>query len=74
MLLQNILKKGATVVSNFEPVVSFETLSDINFGSAAGRILKSAGGVTTVTVRGVSAVAGITKIFKYNAVDAVKFL
>ena len=27
-----ILKKGATVVSNFEPVVSFETLSDVNFG------------------------------------------
>ena len=69
-----ILKKGATVVSNFEPVVSFETLSDVNFGSEAGRILKSAGGVTTVTVTGVSAVAGITKSFKYNASDPVKFL
>ena len=69
-----ILKKGATVVSNFEPIVSFETLSDINFGSAAGRVLKTAGGVTTVTVTGVSAVAGITKIFKYAAGNAVKFL
>ena len=69
-----VLKKGATVVSNFEPIVSFETLSDINFASAAGRILKTGGGVTTVTVTGVSAVAGITKTFKYAAANAVKFL
>ena len=69
-----ILKKGATVVSNFEPVVSFETLSDVNFGSAAGRMLNTAGGTTTVTVTGVSAVAGITKTFKYAASNAVKFL
>ena len=69
-----ILKKGATVVSNFEPVVSFETLSDVNFGSAAGRMLNTAGGTTTVTVTGVSAVAGITKTFKYAASNAVRFL
>jgi len=68
------LKKGATVLTNYDPIVSFETLSDVNFSSPANRIIQTAGATTTVSVSGVSAVAGISKIFKYRANDPVKFL
>ena len=68
------LKKGATVLTNYEPIVSFETLSDVDFSSPANRIIQTAGATTTVSVSGVSAVAGISKIFKYRANDPVKFL
>ena len=68
------LKKGATVLTNYEPVVAFETLSDVDFSSPANRIIQTAGGTTTVSVSGVSAVAGISKIFRYGAGDPVKFL
>ena len=68
------LKKGATVLTNFEPVVSFETLSDVDFAQPKDRIVNSAGGTTTVTVSGVSAAAGISKTFNYTAGDAVRFL
>ena len=69
------LKKGATIITNYDPVVAFETLSDVNFSNGANRIVKaSAGGSTTISVSGVSAVAGISKIFRYRANDAVKFL
>ena len=68
------LKKGATVITNYEPVVAFETLSDVDFSSPANRIIQTAGGTTTVSVSGVSAVAGISKIFRYGAGDPVKFL
>ena len=68
------LKKGATVLTNLEPVVSFETLSDVDFAQPANRQVKSSGGVTTVSVSGVSAVAGITKSFTYRANDPIKFL
>jgi len=68
------LKKGATVITNYEPVVAFETLSDVDFSNPANRIVSSAGGTTTISVSGVSAVAGISKIFRYGAGDPVKFL
>ena len=68
------LSKGATVVTNFDPVVSFETLQDVNFASKANRMESSDGTNTTITVTGVSAVAGISKSFKYSANNAVKFL
>ena len=68
------LKKGSTVLTNFEPVVSFETLSDVDFSQPKDRIVNSAGGTTTVTVSGVSAAAGISKSFNYTAGDAVRFL
>ena len=68
------LKKGATVLTNYEPVIAFETLGDVDFSSPANRIIQSAGATTTVSVSGVSAVAGISKIFKYGATDPVKFL
>ena len=68
------LKKGATVLTNYEPVIAFEILSDIDFANPANRIIQTAGGTTTVSVSGVSAVAGISKTFKYQAGDPVKFL
>ena len=69
-----VLKKGATVVTNFEPVVSFEVLDDVDFTQPKNRMIKTSGGSTTVTVTGVSAAAGISKTFNYRANDAVKFL
>ena len=69
-----VLKKGATVVTNFDPIVSFEVLDDVDFTQPKNRMVKSAGGTTTVTVTGVSAAAGISKTFKYRANDPVKFL
>ena len=68
------LKKGATVLTNYEPVVAFETLNDVDFSSPANRIVRTAGGTTTISISGVSAVAGISKIFRYGAGDPVKFL
>ena len=68
------LKKGATVLTNLEPVVSFETLNDVDFAQPANRIVKSSGGVTTVSVSGVSAVAGITKSFRHKVNEPMKFL
>ena len=68
------LKKGATVLTNYEPVVAFEILSDVDFSNPANRIVRTAGGTTTISVSGVSAVAGISKIFRYGAGDPVKFL
>ena len=68
------LKKGATVFSNFEPVVSFETLSDLDFSQPQNRTVETAGGTTTVSISGVSAVAGISKTFNYTVEDAIKFL
>ena len=70
-----VLKKGATVFTNYEPVVSFETLNDVDFSSPKDRIINDEdGGVNTVSISSVSAVAGISKIFKYNAGQAIKFL
>ena len=69
-----VLKKGATVVTNFEPIVSFEVLDDVDFTQPKNRIVRTVGGTTTVTVTGVSAAAGISKTFSYKANDAVKFL
>lgn len=69
-----VLKKGATVVTNFDPIVSFEVLDDVDFTQAKNRMIKTSAGTTTVTITGVSAAAGISKTFNYRANDAVKFL
>lgn len=69
-----VLKKGATVVTNFDPIVSFEVLDDVDFTQAKNRMIKTSAGTTTVTITGVSAAAGISKTFSYRANDAVKFL
>ena len=68
------LKKGATVFTNFEPIVSFETLNDVDFAQPKDRIVNSGGGTTTVTVSGVSAAAGLSKVFNYTVNNPIKFL
>ena len=69
------LKKGAKVFTNFEPIVSFEILNDVDFSQPTNRIVNPAvGGVTTVSISSVSAVAGVTKTFSYRASNPVKFL
>ena len=63
------------VFTNFEPVVSFETLNEVDFGQPENRIVgPSVGGITTISVSGVSAAAGITKTFSHTVNDPVKFL
>ena len=70
-----ILNKGAKVFTNFEPIVPFEILTDVNFSQPANRVVNpDSGGITTVSVTGVSAVAGVTKIFTHRVDDAIKFL
>ena len=69
------LNKGAKVFTNFEPIVPFEILADVDFSQPANRIVNSDNnGTTTVSVTGVSAVAGVTKTFSHKVDDAIKFL
>ena len=68
------LKKGATVFTNFEPVVAFETLNEVDFSQPANRIVgPDVSGTTTISVSGVSAAAGITKTFSHIVDEAIKF-
>ena len=69
------LKKGAKVFTNFEPIVPFEILTDVDFSQPAGRITNpDLNGTTTVSISSVSAAAGITKTFSHQVNDAIKFL
>ena len=69
------LKKGAKVFTNFEPIVPFEILTDVDFSQPAGRVVNpDSGGTTTVSVSSVSAAAGVTKTFSHQVNDAIKFL
>ena len=69
------LKKGAKVFTNFEPIVPFEILNDVDFSQPANRIINpSVGDVTTVSISSVSAAAGTTKTFSHNVSSPVKFL
>ena len=69
------LKKGAKVFTNFEPIVPFEILTDVDFSQPAGRIINpDLAGTTTVSISSVSAAAGITKTFSHQVNDAIKFL
>ena len=69
------LKKGAKVFTNFEPIVPFEILTDVDFSQPAGRITNpDLNGTTTVSISSVSAAAGITKTFSHKVNDAIKFL
>ena len=69
-----VIQKGSKVFTNLNPVVSFEILEDIDFSDARRRTYKEAGGSSTITVSGVSAVAGSSKKFQYSINDPVKFL
>ena len=69
------LKKGAKVFTNFEPIVPFEILTDIDFSQPVNRVVNADnGGTTTVSISSVSAAAGVTKTFSYKVNDAIKFL
>ena len=69
------LKKGAKVFTNFEPIVPFEILGDVDFSQPSNRIVNANNnGTTTVSVTGVSAVAGVTKTFSHRVDDPIKFL
>ena len=69
------LKKGAKVFTNFEPIVPFEILGDVDFSQPSNRIVNADNnGTTTVSVTGVSAVAGVTKTFSHRVDDPIKFL
>jgi len=69
-----VIQKGSKVFTNLNPVVSFEILEDVDFSDARRRTYKESGGTSTITVSGVSAVAGSSKKFQYSVNDPVKFL
>tara|TARA_Y100000310_G_scaffold222421_1_gene224132 strand:- start:62 stop:1921 length:1860 start_codon:yes stop_codon:yes gene_type:complete len=69
------LKKGAKIFTNYEPVVPFEILTDVDFSQAHNRVVNpDNAGVTTVSISSVSASAGVTKTFSYRADSPIKFL
>ena len=69
------LKKGAKIFTNYEPVVPFEILTDVDFSQPAGRVVNpDNGGTTTVSVSSVSAVAGVTKTFSHRVDSPIKFM
>jgi len=69
-----VIQKGSRVFTNLNPVVSFEILENVDFSDARRRTYKESGGTSTITVSGVSAVAGSSKKFQYSVNDPVKFL
>jgi hypothetical protein len=68
------VKKGSRVITNFDPVVSFELIEDVDFTVTANRTLVDDGTNSSISVSSVSAVAGRTRTFNYTAGDAVPFL
>ena len=69
------LKKGAKVFTNFEPIVPFEILTDVDFSQPNDRVVNpSNGGVNTISISSVSAAAGVTKNFSHKVDNPIKFL
>ena len=69
------IKKGAKIFTNYEPIVPFEILTDVDFSQPVNRVVNADnGGTTTVSISSVSAAAGVTKTFSYKVNDAIKFL
>ena len=69
------LKKGAKVFTNFEPIVPFEILTDVDFSQPNDRVVNpSIGGVTRISISSVSAAAGVTKTFSYKVDNPIRFL
>ena len=62
-----ILKKGTRVISNVDPIVSFEVLEDVDFSLTADRTVSTTGSDIMVAVSGISVVAGQTRSFTYTA-------
>ena len=69
-----VVQKGSKIFTSTNPVVSFEILEDVDFSDARNRIYTEDGVNSTITISGVSAVAGSTKKFQYSVTDPVKFL
>lgn len=69
-----VVQKGSKIFTTQNPVVSFEILEDVDFSDARGRTYIEDGINSTITISGVSAIAGSTKKFQYSATDPVKFL
>ena len=69
-----VVQKGSKIFTTQDPIVSFEILEDVDFSDARGRTYVEDGINSTITISGVSAVAGSTKKFQYSATDPVKFL
>ena len=70
----SVVQKGSKIFTSTNPVVSFEILEDVDFSDARNRTYSEDGVISTITVSGVSAVAGSTKKFQYSITDPVKFL
>ena len=69
------LSKGAKIFTNFEPIVPFEILTEVDFSQPTNRVINSSiNGKTMISIYGLSAVAGVTKTFSHKVNDAVKFL
>ena len=71
-----ILKKGSKVVTNFDPVVQFETLVDADFSNSANRVTtKLTDNTTQYSITSISAAAGSTRIFSHRiGAQAIPFL
>jgi len=64
------IKKGSKVVTNFEPAIQFETLSDADFSSPKDRVTtKLSANTTQYSITSVSAMAGSVRTFTYTAGD-----
>ena len=69
------IKKGAKVFTNFEPIVPFEILTDVDFSQPNNRVVNpDNGGTTTVSISSVSAAAGVNKTFSHTVNNAIKFM
>ena len=60
-----VVGKGSKVVTNTNPIVAFELLEQVDFGDARNRTYTEDGTNSSITVSGVSAIAGSTKKFQY---------
>jgi len=71
-----ILKKGSKVVTDFDPVVQFETLVDADFSNSAHRVTtKLTDSTTQYSITSVSAAAGSTRTFSHRVgLQAIPFL
>ena len=62
-----ILKKGSKVVTDFDPVVQFETLVDADFSNSANRVTtKLTDNTTQYSITSISAAAGSTRTFSHR--------
>ncbi len=63
------INKGTGVLTNLLPSIPFEIMQDVDFSLTANRTAtnNTAAGTTTLSISGISAIAGTTKTFIYTA-------